>query len=61
MDGTKKLPTWGKGCQESGKIADAIYEWSLKGSSLTTLTRRGRLVVFDTNVIKISLKNQVFL
>ena len=29
MDSTKKLPTWGRGCQKSGKIADVVYGWSL--------------------------------
>ena len=24
-DSTKKLPTWGRGCQKSGKIADIVY------------------------------------
>ena len=28
-DSTKKMPTWGRGCQKSGKIADVVYGWSL--------------------------------
>ena len=28
-DSTKKLPTWGRGCQKSGKIANVVYGWSL--------------------------------
>ena len=28
-DSIKKLPTWGRGCQKSGKIADVVYGWSL--------------------------------
>ena len=30
MDSTKKLPTWGRGCQKSGKNTDVVYGGSLK-------------------------------
>ena len=36
MDSIKKLPTWGRGCQKSGKFADVVYGWSLTRVSYHT-------------------------